>query len=807
MSSTHYYFLNEPSADHALKLGKKAFHLRSLKNQGFSVPDGFVIPHDFDTPDFTRDLTQAVAQIGGWPVAVRSSGVLEDLEGISFAGQYESFLNVDTIEELISCIYRCRASATSDQVRAYLEKNKLPLSQAKVSALVQKMVPAKFAGVGFSIHPLTGKEENALIEVCEGLGDKLVGGSITPTTYVVDLPSKNAVEKQIGSSELTTDQIQNLTSLILEIQAYFGCPQDIEWAIDQSGKIWILQSRPITKVHWRTDIEAYSNADLKDGGVSARVCTPLMFSLYRNASQESMQEYFEDIRLIKRNSKPDLWMTYFYGRVYWNVSAVKRVMLRIPGFDEAKFDHDLGIERDYDEGGPVRVPMTLPKLIGALPVAIALEKFYQNQLSATHDFGHPFAEQRAYWIEKTKNWANDNDTRFFADLRSVFQDFHLPTEETYFRTVSSNSNAQSEFKSFLTKMDQATGKTTSIIRLFGGLENVVHMEMQKHLLKLHEIAKNEGFYSQVWNEELESFLAHHGFHSDAELDLTVPRWSEDSSRIQEMILGMLQSGVVPKNPETSVQQQKELFLNELNQVEGALHSPWLRLRFKRGFYKHLKRTRDFLSSREQMREYSTQCYAIVRLAILEAARRLVTKQILVQPEDIFMLHVDEILSLAQEAQTSLNDTLANLIQYRRQIYLGYRNFSAPNEVGQGASQRSQESYVQELTDQSILLKGIGCSAGKTEGIARIVESVHEIHSIQKNDILITRFTDPSWTPVLGLVTGIVTEVGGLLSHAAVISREYGIPAILNLSGATRRIKSGQRIRIDGMTGVVEVFHE
>src|SRR5215472_4346721 len=260
----------------------KAAALHQLKTAGFPVPAGFLVHPKAVLGIIKDELGVAIEVAGGYPVAVRSSAQLEDLAAVRFAGQYETHLEVNSLAEVIEAIAACRASAFSPQLVSYSQQNGLCHSTAKVGVLVQRMVKALVAGVTFSIHPETGCEEHALVECCRGLGNQLVAGQISPTRYVVRLEDGSVAERQAGAEDVWLDSgiLHKLCQHALEVQAHFGTPQDIEWAIDCGGEVWILQSRPITRIRWRADIDEFTTANLRDGGVSARVCTPLMYSLY-----------------------------------------------------------------------------------------------------------------------------------------------------------------------------------------------------------------------------------------------------------------------------------------------------------------------------------------------------------------------------------------------------------------------------------------------------------------------------------------------------------------------------------------------
>lgn len=794
------HFLGDPQLDPA-RAGQKAANLHTLTNAGHDVPPGFVVYADDDldhTPD--ERLRAAVARIGGFPVAVRSSGRLEDLEGASFAGQYETFLDVRDVVDLRAKIIACRASAHAERVQVYLKKQNLDPARAEVAVLVQRQVRARIAGVGFSIHPVTGREEHALVECCNGLGEKLVSGHVQPTRFVLSLRDGAISEREAGGEDVTLEpeQARALTAALLDLQALFHRPQDVEFAFDDTGALFLLQSRPITTIAWRTDVDEFTNADFKDGGISARICTPMMYSLYRDAMQQSMQRYFERIKLVGAKAK-ETWIASFYGRGYWNASAVKRAMSRIPAFSEEKFDQDLGIQKAYGDDGPSVVPTSVRTVVGVVPVAIAVEREYGAQLERAREFPTRYRLERARWLERVARFADTDDAAFFADLRGALLDLHPRTEQEYFTTIYGNTNAQSDFKGFIGKMDAVTGRETKVVCLIAGLSDVHHMNVQRGFVHLYRCAKRHGIESPAFERELALFIDENGFHGDAELDPTVPRWSEVPERVREHITNFLASGAPPADPDDATGAQRKQFEDEVQAVEVHLKSRlhW-RARFLRRFRGHLTRVRAYLSAREGMREFSTQTYAIVRAYLVEAGQRLARRGDLTDEALVFMFHNTELVDVVEGRMS--RDAAVELAAFRRKMYDGYRDLVPPNELGRGVRVRAEATF-----EGGTALRGLGCSHGRVEGRVRVVPTLDDAHTVRKGEILVTRFTDPGWTPVLGLVAGVVTEVGGLLSHAAVIGREYGIPAVLNLPGATKALKTGQLVRIDGTAGTVELL--
>jgi phosphohistidine swiveling domain-containing protein len=746
------------------KLGAKAKNLNDLLVHGFPVPSGFVLFRP------TEDLESAIKEIGGFPVAVRSSGSMEDLPNASFAGLYETFLFIFSMEELHEAIKKCFDSSNSERVKDYLETKKLSWTPESLtmSVLVQKMVDATVAGVLFTMNPTNGYEEECYLEFCQGVGERLVSGLVTPSRIRFDWITKRKVSEDINQegTMITDSQLRELIDLSVKIQAHYGKPQDIEWAIDASGKVHILQSRPITSYLPREDRPELTNADFKDGGVSARVCTPCMFSAYRDAMQFSMGEYLKKIKLIS-SDEGVIWTYFAYGRVYWNAEAVKGALKKIPDFKEEDFDRDLGIQKDYGAAGAHRTKVSISSVIGAIPVLIALNREFSDCLNMIKSFRFRFEAQDKV-LKKNINKFADFENWLLGVLC-----FQQETEKNYFRTIYNNSNYQSEFKSFLKKIDSY--EQGDEIYLMGELDGVSHLDVQSGLSKLKKVVIASGVDSQDYLEARERFLQHHYHHGPAELDITVPRWGENKVWVDKMVRNFTESNVQKVD---RISEVKKRLTNGLGSLK------------KRKFARMLKNSRDFLLVREEMRSYSTRAYYLLRMGLLEFGARNNLPGL-----KVFMLELGEIRKMLKSSDFKLPD-----IGQREQTFQGYRNFIPPNEFGGTILAMKASSSVDRL-------RGLGCSPGELIGRARVILDIHETSDLTKEDILITLFTDPGWTPVLARVGGVVTEVGGLLSHAAVIGREYGIPAILNLINATQLIKDGDLIKINGKTGMVEILEK
>lgn len=751
------------------KMGGKASSLARLIRAGFPVPMGFVLHENLS------NLEEAIRNIGGFPVAVRSSGSLEDMPDASFAGLYETFLFIHSFEELYEAIRKCFASKNSDRVKDYLQTKKISYTDKdlSMSVLVQKMVESQKAGVLFTLNPISGKEEECYLEFCEGVGERLVSGHVTPSTTTYNWLEDKIVSESINSegTRLSQDQLDNLVYISAEIQAYYGKPQDIEWGIGPDQKLYILQSRPVTTFTAREDCPELTNADFKDGGVSARVCTPFMFSAYREALKNSMGDYFKKINLIP-NDENIKWIHYYYGRVYWNAEAVKEGLKKIPDFSEESFDRDLGIQKDYGEKGPYRTPFSVSSVIGAIPVLIGLQREFRDCKNMISHFRERFEIKDAELKLQLLNLRKMSDEIFgnwFLEVIMVQNE----TERNYFRTIYNNTNFQSEFKSFLKKLPSYMEGDE--IDLMGELHGVSHLDVQGGLTKLRKTADFYGFYSNKYQSEREEFLRIHYHHGPAELDLKVPRWGEKKEWVDELVKSYID---VPATKDHKFRKTSSRILSGLSFFR------------KNRFISFTDESREFLRLREEMRSYSTRAYYLLRQGLLEFGRRYY-----IDSDDVFMYEINEIKKFL------LTKTALPEIRKRKLFYQGFRLFNPPNEFG-GAIKVMRNS-----SGSAFGLKGLGCSPGEITGRARVISDIHKTSELTKEDILVTVFTDPGWTPVLARVGGIITEVGGLLSHAAVIGREYGIPAILNLIDATKLIQDGDMIRMNGKTGVVEILEK
>lgn len=846
-------WLEDVQTNDLQEVGRKALELARLKRSDFPVPDGFVITRstcqeifseisNFKEDVQSKGLINENAFSGkiagrilsefsklGIPVAVRSSAVEEDRQKVSFAGQYETVLNVCGEKELFQAIKSCIDSQFSEQVQEYARKNNISGDALSPSVLIQKQLQPDASGVLFTVNPVTGNDQEMLVEAVKGLGDSLVAGKVQPQRFLINGFSERVIKKACSADQvelfarpdaniafknrqrtatLIDDKtLLDLVRMAMRIQTLYGCPQDIEWAV-ADRKIHILQARPITAIGYQGIDGEWTTADFRDGGVSSGVVTPFMWSLYEGVFDSAMHAYFKQIRLIPRNDKTR-WSKVLFGRPYWNVGAVKKALAKMPGFNERNFDQDLGIKITF-EGEGVTTPFNVIGVIQAIPVILSLKRMYFRQYIKTQKTVLKFKHYLKSF--KEKNLLNIQD----VDLGTLFEDLvchrHFELETAYFKTIFNTANARLEFKAVFDKANKkgACLRYIPLITALRPLKPVIPLyrlwEISRQIrrdpkaiqvLKTGKIDKI--FVHPTLGRALKNFINKYGHHGTRELDLRTPRWFEDPTFIIETLQAYSKLED-EDNPLDHVATNRSIFENELEKL-NRFFSGFRRIQRER-FMKKLKNVRFHTWYKEEVRDWSTRVYGLIRSVSLEVGRRLMLRNILDQEAHIFYLTYREAIDIFRDKNPDIN-AIRRRIEANKAYMLSFRYFENPNEIGQ------RWQYLHERTEKRpgtyTGYKGIPCSSGETEGVVRVIRDMGEIDKLQKGDILVTRFTDPGWTPLFPLISGVITETGGILSHAAVIAREYGVPAVLAVQNVTDNLVDGQRVILDGNKGEVQIL--
>lgn len=776
--------------------------------------------------DLKQTIEGFTSEHGNIRFAVRSSGTKEDLGQASFAGQYQTILNVKPGAALLDSLRICWASLFGDRVLNYCMNRKIDFSDMGMAVVIQAMVPALKSGVIFTVDPLKGFDRHIIIEACFGLGEALVEGEVTPDQYTFDWYQDVEVRRVVSDKKviavpsadsrgvnpmaqdgakrheavLTTDEVRHLASLALAIQAHYGFPVDIEWARDGEA-FYILQSRPVTSISYSGIENEWTTADFRDGGVSSTVCSPFMWSLYDLVWERVMPDYLLEHHLVETVGGVT-WGDMFYGRPYWNLSAVKEGLKRLPGYIEKDFDESLGIRGAYQGAG--FVTKTTPKTLWT--GIRVLYKLSRNFRLLKEDWPVFRGEQQARLEEfdavEPHAMARED---FFAFYGSFIKKEYFRSEYTYFNTIFASSNTASLFKDRIKPYESRL----TYANLISGLTNLSHLLPMYDLWDLREIIKSDADAHRFWREtapeELarlwrEGFSGHHmdavadyieqnKFHSTRELDITEPRYGEDPVFVMESLKHNLD---LPEHLEPRALNKKQYSLYRKEKKKLLALVPFYK---RRGFAKALHNLRKILWWREELRDLSTRFYHQVRRFTIVMADHFMAMKVIDQKDDIFFLTVSDIIAVSKKELAV--EKARDMIRKNRLYYQSFRNYTNPNEIGHRyvAKARMADSRLKSYT-------GIPCSSGQVTGKIKVIQNIQDASRLVKGDILVTKFTDPGWTPKFSLLSGVITESGGLLSHAAVISREYGIPAILAVDNITSLLCDGQEVTIDGDRGIV-----
>lgn len=821
------------------KIGNKAKFLIEMKSNGFNVPNGIVLDSDTYTEiiksnkidnkideyisnlnnNNLQDTSKKIIQLFdnvkieesikneiienidlNKKYAVRSSGTKEDLDNFSFAGQYETFLNIQGIDDIEKSIISCYKSMFTEILLKYLLNNNIELSNLKMSVIIQEMVESDYSGICFTVNPITGEDKIMLIEVAEGLGENIVSGKVAPEQYYYNWYDEKAEidEKNII---LTSEQLAKFAKEFLKIQIHFGYPCDIEFAI-KNEDLYILQARKITSIKYLGIKDMWSTADFKDGGVSASICTPYMWSLYEYIWEFTLKKFIIDSKILKEDDVNKKLGDMFYARCYWNMSVVKHAMSQVVGYKEREFDSEYGVKITY-EGDGKTTKASIKTLVHILKMALAQNKILNERNQNAENY-------KSDLLNKYNDYKDNYDKNNIKDIKQTWykltKNVYLQSEATYFWQIFINTIHQSLYKDSLLKYVSES----DYLSLLGSIENISHLLPFYDMWEVTRNIRNDENSYEFWNnntvEELEKhiestennmpevkqIIEKYGYHSDKELDVTYPCYYEDMKPIIINIKDMVNLDD-NYSPIEDKKKGKEVYQKILNSISDKVSAKKMKkIKTK------VEKMRKMLWWREEFRDISTRFYYIIRIYTIEFAKQLKQDKILKAENDIWFLKVGQLWDFI-DGKLAKED-LEKIIENNKMYYNSFKNYMSENEIGCIFSSEGEQNN----NSKDAQIKGLGANNGTVTGIARVIEDFSQIDRLQENDILVTKFTDTGWTPKFAILSGIVTEYGGILCHAAIVSREYGIPAIVSCHDVMSKIKDGMKITIDGTTGIVKI---
>lgn len=771
-------------------------------------------------------LSAAVQAILGaawrWPAAVRSSAIAEDSAQTSFAGQLDSVLNVASPAMLPDAIRSVWASAWSERCLRYAQH--AGTAPGSVGVIVQQQVDACHSGVLFTRDPL-GNRDAGVIEWIDGLGDALVSGQVSPQRAIIRYPGLQ-VETTVASDAPapSADQLRRLAANGLELERRLGGAQDIEWSIDRGGRLWLLQARP-AKILTQAVHTTWSNANIAEN-FPDRV-TPFLFSVV----SRGYTAYFRNLglgfgisrrRIEAMDSDLKRLVGLHAGRLYYNLSAIHAAIRQAPGGAQLAewFNHFTGAT-EYPasriiESGP------LTRALEWSRVALNVTRQYllvQRRVAAFE------ARADHYAARTVPAGIPQRSAAMLRDDLAAFMDIRLNRWNDAALADVAAMVCYGLLKRSLPAMDDRTN-TALQNDLLKGMPDLASARPVAALWALAGELRTDPVLAAAFpalpaeaalallqrpehaalHEKFTGYLDRWGFRYSRELMLTSPTPQEDPIPMIRILQSYLRDS--GPGPEAVVRDQAMSRIVATRRLEAQL-SPsallrWLPVSRAGRFRLLLHATHGAIRLRERARMKQALLYTRLRHVMLGIGVALEDRGHLSNRDDVFFLSVDEVLGLLDGEGDSVE--LRAAITQRRNDFSACASLQPPDNLHlpAGETWRPTETPADRgVTDAAGPLRGVSACGGRFEGAAAVVEHVADIDQIKNGDVLVTRQTDPGWAAVFFLIKGLVIERGGMLSHGAIIAREYGIPAVVGVPDAMRRIRNGERIRVNGDLGVVE----
>lgn len=767
-------------------------------------------------------------------VAVRSSATAEDLPDASFAGQQDTYLNIRGEAPLLDHVRRCWASLWTGRAVTYRARQGYDHADVALAVAVQAMVGAEVAGVLFTADPVTSARDSLVINASWGLGEAIVSGLVTPDTWAIDKLTGAITARKVSHKErqvvrsadggtdeqdvpselqdvpsLSDDQLAELVRLGRQIEDHYGRPMDVEWAY-ADGRCFILQARPIT-----TLVPAPAG-----GAVAGDFNRTMFLEIFPDPLSPAFISVIEplfvgmlDFTFQTLGFRPPTGVTpvgTFYSQPYFNQRYIETALAPLrPPTRRAFVAQIVNPFGRHSRGAPFELSLPfarmawrllrlmrslhelLPREVERYQAAIAeLERLNLDELSE----GDLVARVDRLVFGAANRLLN-YDFLLIALVGVTYQTLGSLLER-YFGEESEEIRAR--LVSGVTgNVTMETNKRLWDLARVAAASEVVSAELRRGTLDDYRSRLAKSPEGRVFVTELERFLDEYG-HREVRMDILYPTWVEDPAPVLGFIRGYLDV-----REEASPHRQQERLVREREEL-----STTVRTRLRRDlrgrllvwpiFRWVLRHTQANTRQRDTMHFELTRLFPPFRRLLLELGGRLVARGVLAAEEDIFYLTLDEM----RRAEGSAESLQARVEERRRELDANRRR--QPPPVIRDGQEIWEEAGVAE-TGVAGELRGVAGSPGQVSGVVRIVRGPEEFHKLAEGEILVAPLTNPVWTPLFAIAGGLITEVGGILSHGAIVAREYGIPAVMAVSGAISTLHDGQEVLVDGSRGTVRVI--
>ncbi|XP_061179945.1 uncharacterized phosphotransferase YvkC-like isoform X2 [Saccostrea echinata] len=774
-------------------------------------------------------------------VAVRSSASGEDGSEASGAGQMETFLGVCGAEKILKAVSKCWASAFTYQAVQYRRQNGQPI-RVLVGVVIQEMVKSEVSGVLFTNHPVTGSSGHMVIDASYGLGEAVVSGKSTPDSITVQRNWKDNItiqNKQIGSKGLRITvkeegglqeesvskgdmcclsdlKIEQLCQIGIKLEHYFGSPRDIEWALS-GEKFYLLQARPITTLDEVTDDDLINEFDdplitdkewLTTGNIGEMMpgaVTPLTYSVFASATDQACLNV-----MVCLCGNP----RYIYPRKYI-IGCRGHLFINLMPNESGALNNIFGKKEDFELnlcGEP------LPDL--SVDLVKAYHGKFTDRLSIILTTIKYIAVVSREAQKKCDDWFKRADTYTITDKSSdsqqMYQDINkrLPDYTEIWKAgvlKSANSGAWSAATYGVLrqgKLEMTREVCSDVAQVLSHCDNVYSAEVPVAIQGLAREIVNSGVQDTFMggtdkecvdllssdsiptvNRKYQDFMKRHGHRYIREAELMEKSWDTHPERLVQVLKKIITMGAYEERKQTSILSDKDI----IEQLKTPLSNGE-----KRSLKFILPRARKAVGEREFGKSLCIKVADKFKQAYWSLAEKMVEEGRLPDKELLFFLTHREIGQLLKTRSPKLI-TKAN----RRRKLLPKLMNQTFSRYSIGLPNPQEQENFEEQRKPHFVLSGMPICKGRVSGKARVVKTLAEANSIQKDDILIVSYTDVGWTPYFPLLGGLVTEMGGLVSHGAVVAREFQLPCVVNVPNATQLLKSGDEVVLDGLAGKIE----
>ncbi len=758
----------------ASQVGAKAANLSLLKRQGYPVADGWILRPGEDFQNLVTTLNPTPES----PLIVRSSAIGEDTSTVSAAGQYLSILDVTNREQLATAIINCQNSYLQNSAVEYRRRHHQ--ATESIAVLIQKQIPGMYSGVAFSRDPVDRYNDTVMIEALSGQATKIVSGKLSPQRYRVSIfePSLTAelpMDKTISviqenftqeATNIPQDIIESVALLAREMEELFdGIPQDLEWTYD-GEKIWLLQVRPITTLQplWTRRIAA----EVIPGKIR-----PLTWSINQPLTCGVWGKLFT---IVLGDRAKDLnfeqTATLHFASAYFNVTLLGTIFRR------------MGLPPESLEFLTRGEKFSKPPLMSTIRNLPGLWRLFKREWRLGRDFESDRTQlfTPILFDLETQPIAELSPIEIIARINTILG---LLDKVTYYNILAPLSLAirSAILQVSDTELDHSQTPEIQAVKTLAAVASETRKLLATEKITFDSsaslfahIAENPEGTSIM--ERFNLWLQKYGYLSEAATDIAVPRWQDKPVISRDMFT--------------------RFFFDAHGAKQAQLSPPISAQSWK------AKRVQKRLDLKVQVGDIYNRLLAHLRWSFVALAQQWVEIGLINQTEDIFFFKLEEIVALVTDSDSQFREHTAQLIEQRSEQWLREKQLTSIPKLVYGQPEAS--AWITPIiTDSQLKFQGIGTSSGQIEGIIKIISSLRDSAQIDTQTIIVVPYTDAGWSPLLARAGGLISEVGGRLSHGAIVAREYNIPAVMDLANATKLFKDGQRVKINGQTGIVEIL--